>query len=164
MEMYINNQKTTINEIVEEFCLLLEEWGAVSLQPYTASIEMFSARKIEHGNVTQYIIGNTFCDDRVDTVLASDGSCLVDFRRTDVVGLKKLRNYLKKLVTNWVETSFQEGSFMATDRSEEEERELIMKEMIYWNDASELSWPYSVDYKDIWINQSKIDREKLYEE
>ena len=163
MEMYINNQKTTIADIVEEFCLLLEEWGAASLQPYNASTEMFSARKVENGDVVQYIIGNTFCDDKADAVLASDGNFLVDFRRIDVVGLRKLKNYLKKLVSDWVETSFREGSFMASNRSEDEERELIMKEMIYWNDGSELNWIYDLNDKDIWISQGK-DREKLYGE
>ena len=173
MESYIINDETTVDGIVNKFVELLEETGAISLQPYEAAVELFSARKAEFAD-GYYIIGNTFVFDHIDynnepIVLANRDSSLVDFKRTDVVSLEMLKIYLKKLVTDWIEDLFCEGSHFSSETTDEQQREEIMKEMYYWNDAFDTHWTaFDPDDKvsNCWLGQykTKEDREKLFQE
>ena len=173
MNQYVQNELTTVDEIVEQFIKFLKETGAVSLQPYEAAEELFSARKAEFAN-DLYVIGNTFVADRVEynhepVVLAHKGSSsLVDFKRVEVVTIELLRVYLKKLVTDWIESLFLEGSHFSSETTDEEQRAEIMKDMYFWNDTFDTHWTAcDPDDKvnDCWLGQYKTfeDRQRLFQ-
>ncbi len=170
MESYILNDITTIDGIVNKFTELLKETGAISLQPYESAEELFSARKAEFAP-GYYIIGNTFIFDHIDynngpVVLANNDSNLVDFKRTEVVSLDQLKIYLKKLVSDWVEKAFYEGTHFSSETTDEEQRAEIMRDIFYWNDAFDTHWTaFDPDDKvnEYWLGQYKTleDRESL---
>lgn len=172
MEFYVVNNETSVNGMADKFVSFLKETGAVSLQPYEAAVELFSARKAEFIDGDYYIIGNTFIFDNVyydekPVVLAKNDSNLVDFKRTDVVSLEMLKVFLRKLIAGWVEDLFLKGSHFSSDTTEDEQRKEIMHDMCYWNDTFDTSWT-AFDPDDracsYWIGQykTKEDREGLF--
>lgn len=172
MELYVLNKEVSVDGITDKFVGFLKETGAVSIQPYEASVELFSARKADLADGDYYIIGNTFIFDNVvyderPVILASSESTLVDFKRTEVVTLKMLKVYLKKLVTGWVDTLFSKGYHFSSETTDEEQRKEIMCDMCYWNDAFDTRWTaFDPDDKvcSHWIGQykTKEDREGLF--
>ena len=103
MEFYVVNNETSVNGMVDKFVSFLKETGAVSLQPYEAAVELFSARKAEFIDGDYYIIGNTFIFDNVyydekPVVLAKNDSNLVDFKRQMLCHWRCLRFFLESLL------------------------------------------------------------------